>query len=123
MDQLEQAGARDLALSTLSMRSAELSMRSAELHLVEAALQRIAAGAHGVCLRCDAEIGKTPLVAVPHAEFCITCQELEDRERSNGDDQYTEMMPNPELSFQPSVGNGEQMDCKGSKRPCLIIVY
>ncbi len=116
MDQLEQAGARDLALSTLSMRSAEL-------HLVEAALQRIAAGAHGVCLRCDAEIGKRRLVAVPHAEFCITCQELEDRERSNGDDQYTEMMPNPELSFQPSVGNGEQMDCKGSKRPCLIIVY
>jgi DnaK suppressor protein len=94
MDQLEQAGARDLALSTLSMRSAEL-------HLVEAALERIAAGTHGVCLRCDAEIAKRRLVAVPHAEFCIACQELEDRERSNGDDQYIEMMPNPELPSEP----------------------
>jgi DnaK suppressor protein len=94
MDQLEQAGARDLALSTLSMRCAEL-------HLVEAALERIAAGIHGVCLRCDAEIGKRRLVALPHAEFCITCQELADRERSNAEDQYIEMVPNHELTSEP----------------------
>jgi len=48
----------------------------AQLRFVTAALDRIAAGRYGFCLRCDDEINMKRLTAMPHASFCIKCQEV-----------------------------------------------
>lgn len=42
---------------------------------VKAALDRIAAGTYGSCLQCDEPIGIKRLAVLPHAAFCIPCQE------------------------------------------------
>jgi RNA polymerase-binding transcription factor DksA len=42
---------------------------------VKAALDRVAAGTYGACLQCDEPIGIRRLAALPHAAFCIACQE------------------------------------------------
>jgi RNA polymerase-binding transcription factor DksA len=49
--------------------------RFAQGRYVTAALDRVADGTYGCCLRCDEEIGMKRLAALPHAPFCITCQE------------------------------------------------
>jgi DnaK suppressor protein len=49
LDEVELAGERDLAISSLDKCSAQI-------RLVEAALARIADGTYGCCLRCDEEI-------------------------------------------------------------------
>jgi RNA polymerase-binding transcription factor DksA len=46
-----------------------------QVGLLRAALARIAAGTYGQCVRCDGEIGMVRLTALPHAVFCIPCQE------------------------------------------------
>ena len=46
-----------------------------QVGLLRAALARIAAGTYGQCVRCDGEIGLVRLTALPHAVFCIPCQE------------------------------------------------
>jgi DnaK suppressor protein len=76
MDELGLAGARDLAIETLSKRFTQL-------RLVEAALDRVTDGTYGLCLRCDEEIGTKRLAALPNAGLCITCQQDEDDERIN----------------------------------------
>jgi RNA polymerase-binding transcription factor DksA len=43
--------------------------------LLRAALDRIVAGSYGHCVKCHAHIGMVRLTAVPHAIFCIPCQE------------------------------------------------
>jgi DnaK suppressor protein len=77
-DELERAGARDIALTNLSRRFKEI-------RLVESALDRIADGTYGTCLRCDEEISKRRLDAVPSAGFCIKCQEKEEQGHSDTD--------------------------------------
>ena len=37
----------------------------------------------GLCLQCEEPIGKR-LLAVPHAEFCVECQQANDGERKAG---------------------------------------
>jgi len=49
-----------------------------ELKRVNTALQRIADGTFGVCVECEIEIPMERLAAVPHAEKCIDCAELDD---------------------------------------------
>ena len=46
-----------------------------QVSLMKAALDRIAAGDYGRCARCGGEIGMARLTALPHARFCIPCQE------------------------------------------------
>jgi RNA polymerase-binding transcription factor DksA len=46
-----------------------------QVGLLRAALDRIAAGTYGRCVRCYGEIGMVRLIALPHASFCIPCQE------------------------------------------------
>jgi DnaK suppressor protein len=45
---------------------------------VEGALKRIEEGTYGTCTRCGAKIPESRLRAVPAAELCITCKELEE---------------------------------------------
>jgi DnaK suppressor protein len=84
VDDLELAGERNLA-----MRS--LEKRFAQLRFVEAALDRIAAGTYGCCLQCDEEIGMKRLTALPHAVFCISCQESAEHSESQGPEVSTEL--------------------------------
>jgi RNA polymerase-binding transcription factor DksA len=43
--------------------------------LASAALRRVAEGTYGCCIRCHKEICMKRLSALPHASFCVTCQE------------------------------------------------
>ncbi len=49
------------------------------LDQVDDALQRIELGSYGECANCQQEIGAARLKAVPHAQYCINCQDLLER--------------------------------------------
>ena len=83
VDDLELASERDLAMWTLEKHFAQL-------RLVEVALDRIAAGTYGCCLQCDEEIGMKRLTALPHAVFCISCQERAEHSASQEPEVSTE---------------------------------
>jgi DnaK suppressor protein len=68
MDEVRLAEERDLAIQLLGRDFAET-------RLVKAALARIEEGVYGFCLRCDEPIGSNRLRAMPHATFCVNCQE------------------------------------------------
>ena len=68
MDEVRLAEERDLAIQILGRDVAEI-------RLVEAALTRIEDGAYGSCINCDEPIRSNRLGVMPHARFCITCQE------------------------------------------------
>jgi YteA family regulatory protein len=42
---------------------------------VERALEKIDAGNYGVCDRCGKEISRERLKVLPHATFCVECQD------------------------------------------------
>jgi DnaK suppressor protein len=73
MDDIELSVERDLTVWSLDKGSAQL-------RYVRAALDRVAEGEYGVCLHCDEEINMKRLTAMPHASFCIKCQELAERD-------------------------------------------
>jgi DnaK suppressor protein len=50
----------------------------AELRLINLALQRLNEGSFGVCIACGTEIPYERLEAIPYAERCIDCAELDD---------------------------------------------
>ena len=54
----------------------------ATLEEVEAALQRLMDGSYGECAHCGKDISAARLEAFPHAELCITCQELQENNMS-----------------------------------------
>ena len=78
MDELQFAGARELAISNLDRESKLLQG-------VLRALDRIEDGSYGVCLHCDTAINPKRLGAVPWAEYCIRCQEAADRREFESD--------------------------------------
>jgi RNA polymerase-binding transcription factor DksA len=55
----------------------------AEARLVEvvAALRRLDAGTYGRCERCESEIPRARLEAIPEVRLCLQCQKREDAER------------------------------------------
>ena len=65
---------RDLAI-------ARCNRASDELRNVRAALRRIDDRTYGVCLRCEEEIGRRRLEALPWAPLCVRCQEIADRDQ------------------------------------------
>jgi DnaK suppressor protein len=73
MDEVELAEERDLATRILERDFADI-------RLVEAALNRIKKGTYGICLRCDETISLNRLRVMPHAAFCVNCQEAAERE-------------------------------------------
>lgn len=72
MDETQFATERDLAIWILDHDYVKT-------RLVAAALARFEEGTYGVCLRCDDAISWKRLSAVPHAAFCLACQENIDR--------------------------------------------
>jgi DnaK suppressor protein len=81
LDEVQHAAERELAIRNLDRESGLLRQ-------VRGALQRIEEGSYGVCLHCEEEINPKRLHAVPWAEYCISCQEVVDRQRQSED--YTE---------------------------------
>jgi len=49
------------------------------LKLIEDALDRISEGDFGDCTNCGSEISTKRLEAIPWAQFCIKCQELQEQ--------------------------------------------
>jgi RNA polymerase-binding transcription factor DksA len=62
-----------------SLQRAEMSFE--QVRLLRAALARISAGTYGRCVRCGGEIGMIRLTSLPHASFCIRCQDDSFRHR------------------------------------------
>lgn len=50
------------------------------LYNVDQALRRLYRGEFGVCASCGKDIGKPRLDAIPHANFCVDCQEKQEKE-------------------------------------------
>jgi len=73
MDDVGLAEERDLATRILERDFADI-------RLVEAALTRIKNGTYGLCLRCDETISLNRLRVMPHAAFCVNCQEAAERD-------------------------------------------
>lgn len=48
------------------------------LEQIDAALRRINEGTFGKCIRCGKDISAARLYAIPHADFCIDCQEIQE---------------------------------------------
>lgn len=51
------------------------------LHRIEAALERMEQKTFGVCDLCAKKISKVRLKAVPYAELCVPCQELQEKKK------------------------------------------
>lgn len=45
---------------------------------IDEALHRIEDGSYGVCFTCEKPIAKSRLKAVPHAKYCVSCQQKEE---------------------------------------------
>jgi len=79
-----EGGTLDLADQAASAYTKEflLSLGDAERRLlrqVDAALEKIRLRTYGTCEKCGEEIAIKRLEALPFAEFCIVCQEEEER--------------------------------------------
>ena len=72
MDETQFATERDLAIRILDHDHVKT-------RLVREALGRFEDGTYGICLRCDDGISWKRLCAVPHAAFCLACQDNIDR--------------------------------------------
>ena len=75
LDQVQHAANRDLAIH-------QLESDSSRLRDVRQAIQRIDEGTYGVCLRCDMDISLKRLKAVPWAAYCLSCQDIVEREQT-----------------------------------------
>ncbi|MFB3826508.1 MAG: TraR/DksA family transcriptional regulator [Bryobacteraceae bacterium] len=78
LDQVQLAGARELAIRNLHRES--VLLRNIRL-----ALARLEDDSYGVCLRCECEINAKRLNAVPWTPYCIRCQEAADRDEFDSD--------------------------------------
>jgi DnaK suppressor protein len=67
------------ALNTDLMMDAR-ARESRDLQQVSDALKRIDSGVYGTCEECSSAIPMARLEALPFAEYCITCQEVLERE-------------------------------------------
>lgn len=86
------------ASDTYEQDFAFMSMESEEdlLRMIEAALRRIREGTYGKCGECGEEIKTERLEALPFADMCVKCQQLEERgARRNGGGDFE--MPDDDL--------------------------
>ncbi len=72
METVQLAAERDFAIRALELKNKCLTQ-------VDAALKRIENGEFGICIDCEEPISPKRLAAVPWAEYCLRCQELQDR--------------------------------------------
>ena len=85
LDEVQHAAERELAIRNLDR---ETSL----LRNVRGALRRIEEGTFGVCLHCEEDINPKRLNAVPWTPYCITCQELADKNRDENLEMFEELM-------------------------------
>ena len=85
LDEVQHAAERELAIRNLD-RESNL------LRNVRAALRRLEDGSFGVCLHCEEDINPKRLNAVPWTPYCITCQELADKNRAENTEMFEELM-------------------------------
>lgn len=64
-----------------SVRAALNAQAGARLVEVNAALRRLDTGTYGQCERCETEISRARLEAIPEVRLCMPCQKREDAER------------------------------------------
>jgi DnaK suppressor protein len=87
LDEVQNAAERELAIRNLD-RESNL------LRNVRAALHRIDEGMFGVCLHCEEDISPKRLNAVPWAPYCISCQEIADRNQEEGIESLDDLLVN-----------------------------
>src|SRR5947209_13228708 len=87
LDEVQHASERELAIRNLDRESNMLRN-------VRSALRRIDDGTFGVCMHCEEEISPKRLNAVPWAPFCIQCQEQADRNRTESNEMFDDMLVN-----------------------------
>ena len=85
LDEVQHAAERELAIRNLD-RESNL------LRNVRGALRRLEEGSFGICLHCEEEINPKRLNAVPWTPYCITCQELADKNRDENLEMFEELM-------------------------------
>jgi DnaK suppressor protein len=85
LDEVQHAAERELAIRNLDRDSALLRN-------VRSALARVEDGSYGVCLHCEEDISAKRLHAVPWAAYCITCQEMADRNQASGSEAMDDML-------------------------------
>lgn len=73
------------------------------VQLIHEAQKRLADGVYGVCQRCGKQIASERLEALPWAAYCITCQEVVDREMDE-----TGLPPYPQLEPVENPHAGER---------------
>ncbi|GAA3951338.1 molecular chaperone DnaK [Amorphoplanes auranticolor] len=56
-------------------RAGLLAATRRSIEQISGALRRIAEGAYGACEKCDRAIPVERLEVLPHARFCVPCQE------------------------------------------------
>lgn len=80
LDRIQNSHERDYAIGSLERRTSRLRE-------VQNAMYRLDAGLFGICASCEKQIHSKRLAAVPWAQFCIVCQEAEDRaQEAQGND-------------------------------------
>ena len=85
LDEVQRAGERELAIRNLD-RESNL------LRNVRGGLRRIKDGSFGTCLHCEEEISPRRLNAVPWTAYCITCQEMADRNRDENNEMFDDLL-------------------------------
>lgn len=79
IDRVQRAAERELAIR-------QIESDFSRMQSVKLALDRIEDGTYGTCLRCEQEISPKRLQAVPWASYCVRCQDIADRERTENED-------------------------------------
>jgi DnaK suppressor protein len=87
LDEVQHAAERELAIRNLDRESALLRN-------VKSALRRMDDGSYGVCVHCEEDISIKRLNAVPWAPYCISCQEMADRNQVSEDEDLEEILVN-----------------------------
>lgn len=85
LDEVQHAAERELAIRNLDRESSLLRN-------VRAALRRINDGSFGVCVHCEEDISIKRLNAVPWAPYCISCQEMADRNQVTESEDFEEVL-------------------------------
>ncbi len=87
LDEVQHAAERELAIRNLDRESALLRN-------VRNALRRMDDGSYGVCVHCEEDISIKRLNAVPWAPYCISCQEMADRNQVSENEDLEEILVN-----------------------------
>jgi RNA polymerase-binding transcription factor len=69
-----------------------------QLQQVEEALRRVRTESFGTCVSCGEEISRKRLAAAPWVEYCLSCQEEQERGRAHAGRAFNILEEEPEFS-------------------------